>query len=74
MEKELNGATANSITQSTSNQSPASFSEIREYFKFRAGIFSLAAALKTGICISETVVEFKKRRVGGLLRGNTLST
>lgn len=41
MEKELNGATANSVTQSTSNQSPASFSEIREYFKFRAGIFSL---------------------------------
>jgi hypothetical protein len=28
-------------TQSTSDQSPASFSEIREYFKFRAEIFSL---------------------------------
>jgi hypothetical protein len=41
LEKVLNGVTANSVTQSKSNQSPASFSEIREYFKFRAEIFSL---------------------------------
>lgn len=46
MEKELNGATANSVTQSTSNQSPASFSEIREYFKFWAEIFSLPLRLR----------------------------
>jgi len=31
----------NPAAQSTSNQSPTSFSEIREYFKFRAEIFSL---------------------------------
>ena len=30
-----------SATQSTSNESPAAFSEIREYFKLRAEIFNL---------------------------------
>jgi len=35
------GCNARSVTQSTSNQCPAAFSEIREYFKLRAEIFSL---------------------------------
>ncbi|MGA8932774.1 MAG: hypothetical protein WB522_00740, partial [Pseudolabrys sp.] len=39
--KNLPIATAKSGTQCKSNQSPASFSEIREYFKFSAEIFSL---------------------------------
>ena len=65
--------TADPVTQSTSNLSPPAFSQIREYFKLRAEIFSPAAALKTRICNSETIVEFKKRRVGGLLRRNGLS-
>ena len=61
------------VTQATSNRSPAAFSEIREYFKLRGGDFQPVAALKTRICNSETIVEFKKRRVGGLLRGGSLS-
>jgi hypothetical protein len=48
-------------------------SEIREYFRLRAEIFGPATGLKTRICNLETVVEFKKHRVGGLLRGNSLS-
>jgi hypothetical protein len=32
--------TAKSVTQATSNPSPAAFSEIREFFKLQAEIFS----------------------------------
>jgi len=42
-------------------------------FQIASGDFQPAAELKTGICNSETIVEFKKRRVGGLLRGVRLS-
>jgi hypothetical protein len=35
--------------------------------------FSAYAAWKVRICSSETIAEFKKRRVGGLLGGNSLS-
>jgi hypothetical protein len=52
------------VTQWTSNQSPAAFSEIREYFKLR-GDFQAAAALKSGFCNSETFSNAKAPRRGG---------
>jgi hypothetical protein len=42
-------------------------------FQIASGDFQPAVALKTRICSSETIVEFKKRRIGGLLRRNSLS-
>jgi hypothetical protein len=42
-------------------------------FQIACGDFQPATALKARICNSETIAEFRKRRVGGLLRGNSLS-
>ena len=42
-------------------------------FQIPSGDFQPAAALKTGICNSETIDEFKKRPVDGVRGGNSLS-
>ena len=38
-----------------------------------SGDFQPATALKTEICLAETIIEFKKSRIGGLPRRNSLS-